>query len=125
MFETGRKRIDFEPCGFAAGIVGALPSAWTRGPPSIRRQTIATAPISATMRAKMLDKLIAFFPWPMVARKLAEADARWNRRYAAFTGESGRRELSVGGEARKGRLARLQSARQRPERRRMVGYSAG
>ena len=58
------------PCGLAAGITGALPTACSSRRPC-RRTTIATAPISATIRPTMPDKLIELFP--VVARRLAEA----------------------------------------------------
>ena len=48
------------PCGFAAGITGALPQAGSGAPPCSRRHRIAAAPISATMRAKMPDKLMSY-----------------------------------------------------------------
>ena len=47
------------PCGFAAGIAGALPKAGSWHAACRRRHRIAAAPTSATMRAKMPDKLIA------------------------------------------------------------------
>src|SRR3989442_9000313 len=59
------------PCGFAAGIAGVLPTAGLCAPPCSRRHAIAAAPISATMRAKIPDKLIALLP--LVARKLEDA----------------------------------------------------
>jgi hypothetical protein len=46
------------PCGLAGGIAGVLPTAGACAPPCNRRHAIAAAPISATMRAKMSDKLI-------------------------------------------------------------------
>ena len=50
------------PCGFAAGIAGALPQAGSGVPPVIRLNTTAMAPISATTRAKIPEKLNALSP---------------------------------------------------------------
>ncbi len=46
------------PCGFAAGTTGALPQAGSGAPPCSRRHSSAAAPISATIRAKIPDKLM-------------------------------------------------------------------
>ena len=48
------------PCGFAAGTTGALPQAGSGAEPCSRRHRSATAPISATIRAKMPDNSCAF-----------------------------------------------------------------
>ena len=74
------------PCGFAAGIAGVLPKAGSCAPPC-RRHRIAAAPISATIRAKMPDKLIAILP--LVARTLAEASRAGNDEVRACTPGSG------------------------------------
>src|SRR6266567_4681867 len=50
------------PCGFAAGITGALPRAGVFGVPCSRRHDTVAAPISATPRAKMSEKLILMLP---------------------------------------------------------------
>jgi hypothetical protein len=50
--------VGIAPCGFAVGTTGVLPQAASCGTPCIRRHTSAAPPISATIRAKMLDKLI-------------------------------------------------------------------
>ena len=84
MLQAGRERIDLEsrrrhrhlpvapppgrrhlerrdaPCGFAAGTTGALPQAGSGAEPCDRRHSSAAAPISATMRAKIAEKLMSF-----------------------------------------------------------------
>jgi hypothetical protein len=52
--------VGIAPCGFAVGTTGVLPQAASCGTPCIRRHTSAAPPISATIRAKMLDKLMSF-----------------------------------------------------------------
>src|SRR5260221_7694996 len=59
---VGILRVGMLPCGFAAGIAGVLPTAGSCAPPRSRRHATAAAPISATMRAKMPDKLIVLLP---------------------------------------------------------------
>ena len=48
------------PCGFAGGTTGALPQAASVRTPCSFRHWSAAAPISATICAKMPDKLMAF-----------------------------------------------------------------
>ena len=50
------------PCGFAAGIAGALPMACCCGGPSRCRSMTVPAPISATMRPNAPAKLIYCLP---------------------------------------------------------------
>jgi hypothetical protein len=56
------------PCGLAAGIAGVLPQAGSSDPFVIRLTTMTTAPISATTRANIPEKLkplspnVAFMP---------------------------------------------------------------
>ena len=50
---VGILSVGMAPCGFASGIAGALPQAGAGAAPCIRRHSSATAPISATMRAKI------------------------------------------------------------------------
>ena len=72
------------PCGFAAGIAGVLPKAGSCALPSRRRNRTVAAPISATIRPKMPDRLTAIPP--LIVRTLAEAgragrpeaDAGWS-----------------------------------------------
>ena len=47
--------VGIAPCGFAAGTTGALPQAGTCGTPCSRRHSSAAPPITATIRAKMLE----------------------------------------------------------------------
>src|ERR1700748_1912328 len=61
--------VGIAPCGFAAGTTGALPQAGSGETPCDRRHRTAAAPISATIRAKMPDKLMQF---PFVVRTLAD-----------------------------------------------------
>ena len=49
------------PCGFAAGIAGALPQAGSGEPYLSRRDTSAVAPINATTRANVSEKFNAWF----------------------------------------------------------------
>ena len=74
---VGIFRVGMLPCGFAAGIAGLLPKAGSWAPPVSRRHMTAAAPMSATIRAKMPDMLIALLP--LVAPMLAEASLGWNR----------------------------------------------
>jgi hypothetical protein len=84
MFQAGCKRVDLEPWrgnrnlpvgpplavgilsvgmaprGFATGTTGALPQAGSGATPCNRRHSSAAAPISATIRAKIPDKLMSF-----------------------------------------------------------------
>ncbi len=87
MFEPGRERVDLEPgrgdrllarphpcavgifsvgmapCGFAAGIAGALPQAGSwRARPAAAAPAAPPPPTSATPRANMLEKLTAISP---------------------------------------------------------------
>src|SRR5690349_551736 len=57
------------PCGFAAGMTGASPTACTLGVPCSRRQATVAAPTTATPRAKTSEKLIAR---SLVVRTLVE-----------------------------------------------------
>jgi hypothetical protein len=48
------------PCGFGSGIAGVLPQAGAGADPCRRRHSSATAPISATTRAKIPDMFMKF-----------------------------------------------------------------
>ena len=72
------------PCGFAAGIAGALPQAGAGAPPASRRAMSAAPPISATTRAKISEKFKRTF-FSLFAGRLAEACLRWNRESSIYT----------------------------------------
>src|SRR5688572_25030394 len=58
---VGVLSVGMPPCDLAAGIAGAPPQAGSSAPPC-RRHRIAPAPISATIRPKAPDRLIALLP---------------------------------------------------------------
>jgi hypothetical protein len=60
--------VGIAPCGFAAGTTGALPQAGAGAAPCNRRQNSAAAPISATIRAKIAEKLMSFPLLPSLYR---------------------------------------------------------
>jgi hypothetical protein len=70
---VGILSVGIAPCGFASGTTGALPQAGSGAAPCSRRHSSAAPPISATMRAKIPEKLMSF-PQLMV-RTLSEAGA--------------------------------------------------
>src|SRR4051812_15445889 len=82
------------PCGLAAGIAGASPTAGSYAPSWSRRHASATPPMSATMRAKLSETLIALLP--LVVGRLAEVNLRWNRRSACVPGMTPCRDQPLG-----------------------------
>jgi hypothetical protein len=62
------------PCGFASGTTGALPQAGAGAAPCNRRHNSAAAPMIATMRAKIAEKLMSFPS--LIARTLSDTNAR-------------------------------------------------
>src|SRR5262245_44696707 len=57
---VGILSVGMAPCGLAAGITGVLPQAGAYAGSCTRRHSSATPPTSATMRAKIPERLIQF-----------------------------------------------------------------
>src|SRR5258708_29399563 len=68
--------VGIAPCGFATGTKGELPQAGSGAAPCNRRHSSAAAPMIATMRAKIPEKLMSF-PH-LIARTLSDTNAPLN-----------------------------------------------